>query len=230
MNIYKSIYYQIRFNSLKRSSKIMCYDCDFIQKGVKIIDLGCGSGIIGKTFSDIFEATVIGADIRDDRVVDLSFQIVDGGKLPFEDDEFDVCLISYVLHHVEDASFLLQEAKRICKGKIIIYEDLPEGLFSIYRCHIHLMLTNLFSSGILHWKFNFKAQREWETLFKGLEFRISAKKSVYKRNDWIDPVKRIFFVLEKDQINEYNTSEENNISPEPAISRSVAKEETPAYI
>jgi ubiquinone/menaquinone biosynthesis C-methylase UbiE len=201
MNIYKSIYYQIRSNSLKRSSKIMCHDCqDYIPKGVKIIDIGCGSGIIGKAFSDVFEATVIGADIRDDRVVDLSFQIVDGGKLPFEDNEFDVCLISYVLHHVEDASLLLQEAKRICKGKIVIYEDLPEGLSAIYRCHIHLILTNLLLLDISHWNFGFKTQREWETLFKNLGLRISAKKNVYKRSDWIDPVKRILFVLEKDQI------------------------------
>jgi hypothetical protein len=36
--------------------------------------------------------------------------------------------------------------------------------------------------------------------------------------------------LEKYQINEYTTSEENNISPELAISRSVAQEETSAYI
>jgi len=223
MNIYKSIYYQIRFNSLERSSRIMCYDCqDFIPKGIKIMDIGCGSGIVGKAFSNMFEATVIGADIRDDRVVDLPLQIVDDGKLPFEDDEFDVCLISYVLHHVEDASSLLEEAKRICKNKIIIYEDLPDGLLAKYRCHIHLMLTNLFSSGILHWKFNFKTQREWETLFRDLGFKIFTKKSVYKRNDWIDPVKRILFVLEKDQINQYNTSEEHDISSELVISESIA--------
>jgi ubiquinone/menaquinone biosynthesis C-methylase UbiE len=208
----------------------MCYDCqDYIQKGVKIIDIGCGSGIIGKTFSDLLEATVIGVDVRDDRVVDLPFQIVDGGKLPFEDDEFDVCLISYVLHHVDNPSFLLQEVKRICKGKIIIYEDLPEGLFSIFRCHIHLMLTNLFLSGIFHWKFSFKTQTEWETLFSDLGLRNFTKKRVYKSYDWIDPVKRILYVLEKNQADQYNTIR-NDISPELVFSEIIAKEETSVYI
>ena len=211
MNIYKSIYYQIRFNSLKRSSRVMCYDCqDYIQKGVKILDLGCGSGIIGKTFSDLLEVTVIGVDVRDDRVVDLPFQIVDGGKLPFEDDEFDVCLISYVLHHAENPSFLLQEAKRICKGKIIIYEDLPEGFLPKSRCYVHIILSNLFS-GIFHLNFNFRTQQEWEKLFKNIGFGIFAKKRVYKNNDWIDPGKRILYVLEKDQMDQYNTIRDNII-------------------
>ena len=228
MNIYKSIYYQFRFNGLKQTSRLMCLDCqDFIRKGAKVIDLGCGSGIIGQTLSTTFDATVIGADVRDDRVVDLPFQVVDGGILPFKENEFDVCLISYVLHHTENPLFLLQEAKRICKGKIIIYEDLPEGLLPRSRCHVHLLFSS-FLTGVFRQRFNFKTQQEWERLFEDLGFWIFAKKRVYKNNDWIDPVKRVLYVLEKIQTNQSNTSVKYDFSLE--LAESNIKEEIPVYV
>ncbi len=172
-------------------------DCrDFIQEGDKIIDLGCGSGIIGEAFREIFNVDLVGVDIRDDRVVDLPFQIVDGQNLDFGDDEFDVCLISYVLHHVDDPLLLLEEARRVCKGRIIIYEDLPEGLLPRLRCRFHLFLT-CFLTGVFDLEFRFKTQHEWEKAFDELGLRVFAKKRVHKFSDCLDPGKRIFYVLEK---------------------------------
>ena len=62
----------------------MCRQCEnFIERKAKILDLGCGSGIVGKTFQDFFQAELTGVDIKDQRAVKIPFQIVDGKNLPF---------------------------------------------------------------------------------------------------------------------------------------------------
>jgi len=173
-------------------AKQMCRDCrDFIKEGSKILDLGCGSGIAAKHFQEFFKSKVIGADIRDNRLVSIPFQIFDGRKLPLKDDSFDVVLINYVLHHCHFPEELLKEAKRVSK-KIIIFEDLPEGILAKLRCKIH-QLT--FFGGKK--TFNFKTKKEWKKIFEKLGLKIVAEDLVFTKFSFLDPIKRIRFVLEK---------------------------------
>jgi len=198
-------YHRIFSKFYEIAAQKMCLDCrDFIEKGSKILDLGCGSGIVAKTFQDFFGAEILGADIEDSRTLPIPFKIIDGNSLPFENLSFDVVLISYVLHHSRDPEALLKEAKRVSE-KIIIYEDLPEGILSRLRCNFHQASYNLFfqKQKLLHnltapqkLFHNFKTQKEWEELFKKLGLKIIAKKKVSLWVDWLDPVQRILFVLE----------------------------------
>jgi len=184
-------YYRIFSKIYEMGTKQMCRDCrDFIEKGSKILDLGCGSGIATKEFGDFFEAKIMGVDIRDNRIVDIPFQIIDGKNLPFSDDSFDVTLINYVLHHSQNPERLLREAKRVSR-EIIIFEDLPEGTFSKLRCKLHQIT---FFGGERK-NFHFKTKKEWQDLFDKLGLRIIAQKRVFTKLDWLNPVKRILFVL-----------------------------------
>jgi len=173
-----------------------CLDCQaFIKRGSKILDFGCGSGIMAKKFQDFFKAEIIGVDIEDNRVSPIPFKKIDGKSLPFPDDSFDIVLISYVLHHAKEPVTLLKEAKRVGK-KIIIYEDLPEGIISELRCLLHQTTFNFFFPEQTK-KFNFKNEKEWEKIFKELKLKTIAKKRISNKFDLIDPVFKIFFVLEK---------------------------------
>ena len=172
----------------------MCSDCkNYIPRGSRILDLGCGSGIVAKNLANFFESLLTAVDIKDSRVVSIPFKIIDGKNLPFRDDEFDICFISYVLHHAKDPEELLKEAKRVTKDRIIIYEDLPEGKISDFICKIHGKSFNYFFQKNDE-KGSFLTGKKWEEMFKkaGLKL-VSEKKASFVFN----PVKKKMFVLEK---------------------------------
>jgi len=184
------MYYRILSPIYQRAAKKMCLDCqDFIEKGEKILDLGCGSGIVGKTFQDFFNAEISGIDIVDKRVEKIPFQIYDGKNIPFSENYFNIILINYVLHHSDDPEALLKEAKKIGK-KIIIYEDLPENLLSKIYCKIHSITFNKFFQKPAEANYSFKTGKEWEEIFQKIGLNLIFKKQI---NNF--PVKKELFVL-----------------------------------
>jgi len=193
-------YYSFFLKYYRKAAEKMCADCkDFIAKGSKILDLGCGSGVIGKYFQDFFQAEVIGVDIEDKRVENIPFKIIDGVNLPFADNSFDTVLIAYVLHHASDPMSLLREAKRVTRKNIIIYEDLPEGFFGRILCGFHGITFNIFLQKKKQ-KHHFKKVEEWEEIFANLGLKNFFSKKIvanYTIAYNAYPVKRFFFVLEK---------------------------------
>jgi len=181
-------YYRLVSKIYEKAAKKMCWKCQpFIEKGSKILDLGCGSGIVGKTFSTFFQAEVLGVDIKDSRIVNLPFQIIDGRSLPFSENFFDVILINYVLHHTQNPAEILKEAKRVGE-KIIIFEDLPEGFLSKLICKFHgISYNKLFRNPN---PIFFKSEKDWEKIFDEIGLKIIFKKRIHNF-----PVKKDLFVL-----------------------------------
>ncbi len=196
------VWFQMKFHQLfvsvyKGAAERMCQECqDFIGENTKILDIGCDSGIIIKTFEKHFKAEVAGVDIEDNRIFPVDFQLIDGDILPFSENSFDVVLIAYVLHHAQYPIKILQEAKRVSRNKIIVYEDLPEGFFAKLRCWLHQTTYNLFFQNT-NQKFNFKTKTEWQKVFDELGLNVVKSKKASVKLDWFDPVKRNLFILEK---------------------------------
>jgi len=182
-------YYRFFSKAYQKAAQRMCLDCqDFIQKGSKILDLGCGSGIVGRSFQKFFQAEVIGVDIKDNRIYPIPFELIDGRKLPFPEKSFDVVLINYVLHHSEDPILLLKEAKRVARDKIVIYEDLPEGFLSRIICKIHgISFDKIFRNQS---QTSFKLEEEWGKIFR--EIRLN---NIFKKRINNFPVKKELFIL-----------------------------------
>jgi ubiquinone/menaquinone biosynthesis C-methylase UbiE len=174
--------------------KEMCYECqDFMEKGAKILDLGCGCGIAGREFQKFFKSDLIGIDVVDKRVEKIPFLIFDGKNIPFPDNHFDYVLISYVLHHAKDPVLLLREAKRVARKKIIIYEDLVEDWLSELICKIHgLTFSLLFQDK--KGNNNFKKEEEWKKIFDNLKLKIIFEKNI---PPLLIPIDKKLFVLDK---------------------------------
>jgi ubiquinone/menaquinone biosynthesis C-methylase UbiE len=188
-------FHQFFLKIYDRAAKRMCLDCaEFIKEGDKILDLGCGSGIVAKNFQDFFKTEILGVDIEDKRIFPIPLQLIDGKLLPFDDLKFDVILISYVLHHTKDPEKLLLESKRVGK-RIIIFEDLPEGVFSKLRCSFHEKSYNLLFQR-KNQKFTFKTEKEWKDLFRKLRLKVVSQKRISGLFKWLDPGEKTLFVLE----------------------------------
>jgi len=75
---------------------------EFIPLNSKILDFGCGSGIVGKKFQQAFQADLLGVDIIDNRVENIPLRLYNGEDLSFlSSNLFDVVLVNYVLHHTK---------------------------------------------------------------------------------------------------------------------------------
>ena len=181
----------------QKDATMMCQECEgFIKKESKILDLGCGSGVKTNALKDYFQSEIVGIDIQDLRVVkNFPFQIFDGETLPFKENFFDVVFISYVLHHAKNQKELMKEVKRVIKDKVIIYEDLPEGISGKLGNFLHQITSKfLFSSQD---KLNFKTGQSWEEFFWELKLKIIFKKTAKSWLNAFYPRKAILFVLEK---------------------------------
>lgn len=95
----------------------------------KVLEVGAGDGSILKILSEQnFAPEYYAVEISDSGVEYIqsrnignlqSVQVFDGYHLPFEDDSFDLIILSHVLEHVEHERMLLRELKRVAKMCVI---------------------------------------------------------------------------------------------------------------
>lgn len=98
--------------------------------GLRVLDLGCGSGYGAATLADT-AGSMVAVDVSSEAIAfasarylapNLSFQQIDvDGPLPFADQEFDVVLSFQVIEHVADEAAYLREARRVLRtGGVMI--------------------------------------------------------------------------------------------------------------
>ena len=96
---------------------------------IKVLEVGAGDGSIltylaDKDFAPEYHAVEISdsgvAHIKTRNIKNLkSVQEFDGYKLPFDDNSFDLIILSHVLEHVEHERILLREIKRVSRYSVI---------------------------------------------------------------------------------------------------------------
>ena len=113
----------------------------FVPVGAKVLDVGCGSGRLLKEL--VKRNDVVG--------VDLSFKMLerakaytdrlicaDAHRLPFKNETFDVAVMSFLWHHLQNQYVAAREVKRVLKkgGTLLVitlsHEDIENSLFSAY--------------------------------------------------------------------------------------------------
>ncbi len=95
----------------------------------KVLEVGAGDGSILKQLADqgfapVYAAVEISESgvsrIRERQINGLqSVQVFDGYHLPFEDNSFDLIILSHVLEHVEHERLLLRELTRVASMLVI---------------------------------------------------------------------------------------------------------------
>lgn len=111
------------------------------DKPIKVLDFGCGDGVVCQYFLSLFEnIEYYGIDIskrsievakqKYSKMTNVHFSLYDGEKIPFEDNTFDILIVACVFHHIHGddiRSNILNECVRVKKekGKMYIFEHNP---------------------------------------------------------------------------------------------------------
>lgn len=181
--------------NLKRAQMVGDKILPLIEDGDSVLDFGCGSMVISKYISSKRNIDLTGVDVIDIKIKDARYVKYDGGKLPFEDNQFDVVIAIFVLHHTDNPDFFLNELRRVSKKKIILCED-------TYTNEIGKIVTKLFD-WICNVPFrscvgkNFKSILEWKYLFKKNILTLMTLKRIYLYPIPFLPIKNVIMELKK---------------------------------
>ena len=109
-----------------------------IKPGMKILDLGCGSGYLTFPIAQNNEkAYVVGLDIVTDTlernavkaqemdIKNLEFISYDGITFPFEDNSFDLVVTRYALHHFPEIKKSIHEVARVLRSDGLFFVSDP---------------------------------------------------------------------------------------------------------
>jgi len=98
---------------------------DYVEnEGLRILDVGCSTGVCGQAIFDTTSNDYTGIDITSRYIAYANkanrhgkYLVMDGRKLDFADDEFDLVSFIGVLHHMDDATAkaCLEEVHRVIK-------------------------------------------------------------------------------------------------------------------
>jgi ubiquinone/menaquinone biosynthesis C-methylase UbiE len=178
---------------LSKARKVEAHARSFISG--RVIDIGAGRCLIGKEIEkNNKNAKVTSVDVIDLNETDLKLILYDGKTLPFPDNSFETSIIAYVLHHCEDPVEVLKEAKRVCKGNIIIFEDIEVNFFEKIADWI---ANKVFNHKDINMTYNFRSEEQWLEIFKSLNLKLVAIQNDVEK-EWFYPLtKHIMFVVKK---------------------------------
>jgi SAM-dependent methyltransferase len=119
-----SLYWSFNVEGKRRSFRRLCLQCGVPRLGVRVLDVGFGSGAMLLEFGS--DCRVAGLELSEKAIErlaragthwrqppDLRPWDASTLALPFESHAFDVVIMSHVLEHVPDDRALLSEARRV---------------------------------------------------------------------------------------------------------------------
>lgn len=111
---------------------------DYVGPADTVLDVGCGTGLLSAYLREMYKVVPTGIDVEDIRKADIAFTEFDGTSIPFPDNSFDHVVLSEVLHHSRDPVRLIAECDRVARRRIMVFEDMPEGLVGKLALQAHV--------------------------------------------------------------------------------------------
>lgn len=95
----------------------------FVEPGQRVLDFGAGRGDFLKIVGRDMGVEIIGIDIIDYTDDGVEVLMFDGQTIPLPDKSVDVGMVAFVLHHMDDQATALRELRRVCRKRVVVFED-----------------------------------------------------------------------------------------------------------
>lgn len=155
--------------------------------GNNVLDLGCGTGVIGVLVEKQTRCKITFADTINYLQIDRPFVQL-ANQFPFADDTFDTTLIITVLHHTCHVKETLNEAARVTRRRLIIKEsviglspeddgaqdsftlafvELAEHMQFLYTCFVDWFFNRVLEADV-DVPFAFKSVNQWREALESI--------------------------------------------------------------
>ena len=172
MKLFDEVHEAVAFkNRTRRIAELLS---ELLPEGAKILDVGCGDGLIDKLLlSSRPDLDVVGVDtlIRPEAHIDVTK--FNGITLPFEDGEFEWVQCIDVLHHTKNPQNLFMELVRVASKGVIVKDHSSN---SSVDAHILTMMD--WAGNAKHGvalPYNFLSGDAWDELFDRAGLRVEKK-------------------------------------------------------
>jgi SAM-dependent methyltransferase len=149
--------------TLKYRSKIVIKAlAPFLSREQRILDIGCGNGVVSAEISQHFGCGLVGTDILHYLKRDIDFKLMNKPDvLDFKDKAFDVGLMIDVLHHLpfDRQITLIQEARRTCRA-VLLFEVKPTLIAKAVDCLVNQVHNHKMPIPLTH-----RSRDGWMRLF-----------------------------------------------------------------
>lgn len=165
---------------------------DHLGLGDSVLDVGCGTGLLSVYLRDLYGVVPTGIDVKDFRTTDIAFAEFDGTSIPFPDKSFDHVILSEVLHHSHDPVGLIAACHRVARRRIIVFEDMPEGLAGKLALQAHVQA---FAS---YHRYPFRPARmdEYRAALVWLGTQVPCVVTKPQPPEWLSVYPRVLYVYE----------------------------------
>ncbi len=139
----------------------------------KVLDIGCGTGVVAEELARRLKIKVVGCDIDQYLVRKIPFRkMVSGSRLPFREMEFDSSMLNDVLHHTkyDNQIKLILESLRVAK-KVFIFELQPTSVGKLLD-----FLINKIHNPKMAIPYSYRSEKEWENFFRKNHLKFEKKK------------------------------------------------------
>ncbi len=145
-----------------RSRIVLGAIAPFLSKDKRVLDIGCGNGVVSQEIRAHFACDLAGTDILSYLKKKIPFKLMNKpDALDFNDRAFDVGLLIDVLHHIpfDRQLALIQEARRVCRV-VLLFEVKPT---LIAKAVDHLI--NQIHNPAMPLPLTHRSQEDWMALF-----------------------------------------------------------------
>lgn len=134
-----------------------------IPPGSRVLDVGCGNGLIDRMIMDKTGASIEGIDTLIRPETHINVGAFDGRIMPYADRSFDIVMFVDVLHHTDDPKVLLAEAARVGHS-VLIKDHLREGFLANQTLRVMDWVGNAHHGVVL--PYNYLSKDEWNETFQ----------------------------------------------------------------